>query len=327
MKKLLAVVLIIALVAVLAISLVACNNKKDGEEVTIKVAAPEGTPALAICHMVTENKKLDGLNIEYGVVAPANIATEMAAEKSDIVIMPINAGANLIANKGAQYKLVSIAVDGSLYLIGNKEGSNTITLDDIKGKTVACIGQGAVPGLTFSYILSANNIEVVTEGTPSTSQVKIVWAADGPAANAAVQGGSADYAVVGEPAATALSSKAGYNARMDIQALYNTAVGNNNSYPQAGLFVKARLASDESFMTALFNALSESKNWVLNNKAAVTEYAKANLYESAAFPAGAIERCAVNCERLNYESQDKIITFLSRIMPNVNWSEKKDILF
>ena len=30
MKKLLAVVLIIALVAVLAISLVACNNKKDG---------------------------------------------------------------------------------------------------------------------------------------------------------------------------------------------------------------------------------------------------------------------------------------------------------
>ena len=327
MKKLLAVVLIIALVAVLAISLVACNNKKDGEEVTIKVAAPEGTPALAICHMVTENKKLDGLNIEYSVVAPANIATEMAAEKSDIVIMPINAGANLIANKGAQYKLVSIAVDGSLYLIGNKEGSNTITLDDIKGKTVACIGQGAVPGLTFSYILSANNIEVVTEGTPSTSQVKIVWAADGPAANAAVQGGSADYAVVGEPAATALSSKAGYNARMDIQALYNTAVGNNNSYPQAGLFVKASLANNGTFMAALFNALSESKNWVLNNKAAVTEYAKANLYESAAFPAGAIERCAINCERLNYESQDKIITFLSRIMPNVDWQSKKEILF
>ena len=80
-------------------------------------------------------------------------------------------------------------------------------------------------------------------------------------------------------------------------------------------------------MAALFNALSESKNWVLNNKAAVTEYAKANLYESAAFPAGAIERCAVNCERLNYESQEKIITFLSRIMPNVNWTEKKDILF
>lgn len=326
MKKLLAVVLIIALVAVLAISLVACN-KKDGEEVTIRVAAPEGTPALAICHMVTENQKLDGLNIEYSVVAPANIATEMAAEKADIVIMPINAGANLIANKNAPYKLVSIAVDGSLYLIGNKEGSNTITLDDIKGKTVACIGQGAVPGLTFSYILSANNIGIVTEGNPGTDQVKIVWAADGPAANAAVQGGSANYAVVGEPAATALSAKAGYNARMDIQALYNTAVGNNNSYPQAGLFVKTSLANNGTFMAALFNALSESKNWVLNNKDAVTAYAKEHLYESAAFPAGSIERCAINCERLNYESQEKIITFLSRIMPSVNWTEKKDILF
>ena len=327
MKKLLVVVLVIALVAVLAISLVACNNKKDGEEITIKVAAPEGTPALAICHMVTENKKLDGFNIEYSVVAPANIATEMAAEKSDIVIMPINAGANLIANKNAPYKLVSIAVDGSLYLIGNKDGSNTITLDDIKGKTVACIGQGAVPGLTFSYILSANNITVVTEGTPSTDQVKIVWAADGTAANAAVVGGSADYAVVGEPAATALSAKIGYNARMDIQALYNAATSSNDSYPQAGLFVKASLTSNETFMTALFNALSESKNWVLNNKDSVTAYAKANLYESAAFPAGSIERCAVNCERLNYASQDKIINFLSRIMPNVNWAEKKTLLF
>ena len=327
MKKLLVVVLVIALVAVLAIGLVACGNKKGGEEVTIRVAAPEGTPALAICHMVTENKKLDGLNIEYSVVAPANIATEMAAEKADIVIMPINAGANLIANKNAPYKLVSIAVDGSLYLIGNKDGSNSITLDDIKGKTVACIGQGAVPGLTFSYILSANNISVVTEGTPSANQVKIVWAADGPAANAAVQGGSADYAVVGEPAATALSAKAGYNARMDIQALYNAAVGNNNSYPQAGLFVKASLNNNGTFMAALFNALAESKNWVLNNKDAVTAYAKEHLYESAAFPAGSIERCAINCERLNYESQDKIVSFLSRIMPNVNWTEKKDILF
>ena len=325
MKKLLVVVLVIALVAVLAISLVACNNKK--EEVTIRVAAPEGTPALAICRMVTECKKIDELNMEYSVVAPANIATEMAAEKADIVIMPINAGANLIANKNAPYKLVSIAVDGSLYLIGKKDGSNIITLDDIKGKTVACIGQGAVPGLTFTYILNANNITVVTEGDPSADQVKIVWAADGAAANAAVQGGSANYAVVGEPAATALSAKSGYNARMDIQELYNAATGSNDSYPQAGLFVKASLANNSRFMGGLFNALAESKNWILNNKDAVTEYAKANLYESAAFPAGSIERCAVNCERFNDESQDKIINFLSRIMPNVNWAEKKTLLF
>lgn len=325
MKKLLVVVLVIALVAVLAISLVACNNKK--EEVTIRVAAPEGTPALAICHMVTECKKIDEFNMEYSVVAPANIATEMAAEKADIVIMPINAGANLIANKNAPYKLVSIAVDGSLYLIGNKDGSNIITLDDIKGKTVACIGQGAVPGLTFTYILNANNITVVTEGDPSADQVKIVWAADGAAANAAVQGGSANYAVVGEPAATALSAKAGYNARMDIQELYNAATGSNDSYPQAGLFVKASLEKNSKFMGGLFNALAESNNWILNNKDAVTAYAKENLYESAAFPAGSIERCAVNCERLNYESQDKIINFLSRIMPNVNWAEKKTLLF
>ena len=328
MKKVLVLMLVLALVAVMAIGLVACDKKDGDKEVkTLRVAAPEGTPALAICSLVTNNKTIDGFNMEYEVVAPANIATEMGAAKADVVIMPINAGANLIANKGAQYKLVSIAVNGSLYLIGNKEGSNVITLDDIKGKTVACIGQGAVPGLTFSYILKANNIEVVTEGTPSTSQVKIVWAADGSAANAAVAGHTADYAVVGEPAATALSAKVGYNARMDIQALYNAAVGAETSYPQAGLFVKSELANNGTFMAALFAALEQNKTWISENKANITAYAQENLYASAAFPAGAIDRCAVNCTRLNIESQASIITFLKNIMPSVDWDSKKEVIF
>lgn len=44
----------------------------------------------------------------------------MATKASDVVIMPVNAGANLI-RQGADYKLVSIAVDGSLYVVGNTE--------------------------------------------------------------------------------------------------------------------------------------------------------------------------------------------------------------
>ena len=54
----------------------------------------------------------------------------MQAGLSDLVIMPVNAGATLI-NKGADYKLVSVAVDGSLYLVGNSETATTLTIDDI----------------------------------------------------------------------------------------------------------------------------------------------------------------------------------------------------
>ena len=86
----------------------------------------------------------------------------MATKASDVVIMPVNAGANLI-RQGADYKLVSIAVDGSLYVVGNTEKGGQISMDDLVGKNIACIGQTGVPGLVFRYIMKQNGIEIETK--------------------------------------------------------------------------------------------------------------------------------------------------------------------
>lgn len=163
-KKLTAVMLLVALVLSIGL-LTACNkdNKKgNGNDVTLTFAAPEGTPALAIARLITDNKSISGKNVNYKIVNPSNIAKEMQAGLSDLVIMPVNAGATLI-NKGADYKLVSVAVDGSLYLVGKSETAKTLTINDIKGKKIACIGQQGVPGLVFRYILKANNISIVDD--------------------------------------------------------------------------------------------------------------------------------------------------------------------
>ncbi len=131
------------------------NNK-------IRFSAPEGTPALAMLTLASNQKQIGAHEVEYAVVNPANIASEMATKKSQVVIMPVNAGAKLISN-GADYKLVSIAVDGSLYMVGNTEKGGQITFDDIVGKKIACIGQTGVPGLIFRYVMQKNGIEIVTE--------------------------------------------------------------------------------------------------------------------------------------------------------------------
>ena len=128
----------------------------------IRFSAPEGTPALAMLTLASNQKQIGTHEVEYAVVNPANIASEMAAKKSQVVIMPVNAGAKLISN-GADYKLVSIAVDGSLYMVGNTENGGQITFDDIVGKKIACIGQTGVPGLIFRYVMQKNGIEIVTE--------------------------------------------------------------------------------------------------------------------------------------------------------------------
>ena len=318
-KKLTAVMLLVALVLSIGL-LTACNkgNKKgNGNDVTLTFAAPEGTPALAIARLITDNKSISGKNVNYKIVNPSNIAKEMQAGLSDLVIMPVNAGATLI-NKGADYKLVSVAVDGSLYLVGKSETATTLTIDDIKGKKIACIGQQGVPGLVFRYILKANNISIVDSPENVTANsVYIKYASDGMQARAAVENGSVNYAVVGEPAATTFKTK-GFNAQMDLQAEYKKVSG-KETYPQAGIFVKSSLASDAAFMDALFAALKASKEWVKNNPQSVNDFMKANAYESAAFPAPSIAKCNVNAEKLTAEKKAEILAFLKNLAPGVNW--------
>lgn len=318
-KKLTAVMLLVALVLSIGL-LTACNkdNKKgNGNDVTLTFAAPEGTPALAIARLITDNKSISGKNVNYKIVNPSNIAKEMQAGLSDLVIMPVNAGATLI-NKGADYKLVSVAVDGSLYLVGKNDTEKTLTIDDIKGKKIACIGQQGVPGLVFRYILKMNNIEVVEEKEKLTSEnVFVQYVADGNLAKKAVDNGSVDYAVVGEPAATTFKINFEFNAQMDLQAEYKKVSG-KETYPQAGIFVKSSLASDTAFMDALFAALKASKEWVKNNPQSVNDFMKANAYESAAFPAPSIAKCNVNAEKLTAEKKAEILAFLKNLAPGVN---------
>lgn len=321
-KKLTAVMLLVALVLSIGL-LTACNkgNKKgNGNDVTLTFAAPEGTPALAIARLITDNKSISGKNVNYKIVNPSNIAKEMQAGLSDLVIMPVNAGATLI-NKGADYKLVSVAVDGSLYLVGKNidEAAKTLTIDDIKGKRIACIGQQGVPGLVFRYILKENNISIVDspKNVPENS-VYVQYASDGTQARAAVENDSVDYAVVGEPAATTFKIKFGFNAQMDLQAEYKKVSG-KETYPQAGIFVKSSLASDAAFMDALFAALKVSKEWVKNNPQSVNDFMKANAYESAVFPKPSIAKCNVNAEKLTAEKKAEILAFLKNLAPGVNW--------
>lgn len=318
-KKLTAVMLLVALVLSIGL-LTACNNsnkKGNGNDVTLTFAAPEGTPALAIARLITDNKSISGKNVNYKIVNPSNIAKEMQAGLSDLVIMPVNAGATLI-NKGADYKLVSVAVDGSLYLVGKSETATTLTINDIKGKKIACIGQKGVPGLVFRYILKANNISIVDspKNVPENS-VYVQYAGDGLQAKTAVENGSVDYAVVGEPAATTFKTK-GFNAQMDLQAEYKKVSG-KETYPQAGIFVKSSLASDTAFMDALFTALKASKEWVKNNPQSVNDFMKANAYESAAFPAPSIAKCNVNAEKLTAEKKAEVLVFLKNLAPGENW--------
>lgn len=328
MKKVFKVALMLAiaatLIAALAVGFAACDPK-DETPGALRVAAPEGTPALAIARLKTDNATLAGHAMTYEVVSPSLIAAEMSGGKADVVIMPVNAGANLI-RQGADYRLISVAVNGSLFMVGSTDDGGAIERADIAGSKVACIGQGATPGLVFEYVMRSMELETVAaDKTPGENQVAVQYVADGPAAKTLLENDTVDFAVVGEPAATTFKNALKLNAELDMQAAWKDATG-EETYPQAGLFVRTSLAADAEFTSALFDALAASKEWVNSNPSEVGAFMKANLYESAAFPAPSISRCAIDAEPLGEADKAEILAFLSAVMPKaggtaVDWSK------
>ena len=323
-KAALMLVIAAALIAALAVGFAACDPK-DETPGALRVAAPEGTPALAIARLKTDNATLAGHAMTYEVVSPSLIAAEMSGGKADVVIMPVNAGANLI-RQGADYRLISVAVNGSLFMVGSTDDGGAIEKADIAGSRVACIGQGATPGLVFEYVMRSMELEIVAaDKTPDENQVAVQYVADGPAAKMELVDGKVDFAVVGEPAATTFKNALKLNAELDMQAAWKDATG-EETYPQAGLFVRNSLAADAKFISALFDALAASKEWVNSNPSEVGAFMKANLYESAAFPAPSISRCAIDAEPLGEADRAEILAFLSAVMPKaggtaVDWSK------
>ncbi len=322
-KKALCIILAMILTAI-TFTFVACAPDANGT-VDVRFAAPEGSPALAMLRLPVDNTTLGGkYNMTYAVVKPANIASEMASGKAGVVIMPVNAGANLI-RQGAEYTLVGTAVEGSLYMVGKTADGGTITSADLFGKKIACIGQTGVPGIVFRYVMShlginAENVEYV---------------ADGQAAIARLNSGEADFIVVGEPAATQVKAKLGsekVNAELSMQAVYSEVSG-KAGYPQAGIFVANSLANDEGFLVALFTALAESREWAHANPGAVSDFAKENLYEGAVFPAGSIFRCAISGKRLDQTGREEVLVFLKGVMPKdsqgntIDWDGSADKIF
>lgn len=136
----------------------AAETDKDGGGRTLQLYVPDGAPALAVAVMIAEETYINGYKINVNIVQANEIASKMAQGSGDIVVMPTNAGANLIVNKGADYKFVCTNTKGMLYVLGKNE--ETLRPADLKGKTVGCIGQGAVPQYAFEKVLTSAGLSV-----------------------------------------------------------------------------------------------------------------------------------------------------------------------
>lgn len=281
LKAIMAVFMVAALVAVFAVELAACNDDKDVAPDTLQLYVPDGAPALAVAKFIAEKDTLTvaGYKIAVNIVPANQIAAHMAKADGDIVIMPANAGMNLIS-KGAGYEFVCSNTRGILYMLSLEQG--TVTPADLAGKKVGCIGEGAVPEYALMTVLEANGV---------ADDVDVQFFADGAAVQAALKAGTIDFGIVGEPAATAGASK-GFFTVMDMQAEFNEATDSESGFPMSSTFVSEALAGEDGFVEALIAALEDNVDYIAENAAGMTALLQ-GAGSTSAYPAASIPRCNV----------------------------------
>lgn len=286
LKKLICVLLVLS---VMGFS-VACNGEQTDK--TYVFVMPDGAPSLSAVSLMKNHQKINGINVEYRIV-PADQIGPTFVSQGDIAIMPTNASAKLF-NKGIDLKLLSVNVFGVLYMIGH----NPIeSLEDLKGEVVYNIGMGGTPDLLLKYFLQSAGIEYEESTEAIEGKVALAYENDATAVIGKMSKGIAKYGVMGQPVVTNANKKLGTQIVLDFQEQFKKLSG-GESYPQAGVVIKGEVAKDSEFVSALFKALCENKDFITNNpqeiKGVLANFGSSLTFD---FTADVVNACNIGCKQ------------------------------
>lgn len=231
--------IIMILVIVFTICLFGCGGNSVKENV--KVIVPQGNPFIAVGNLVgEENIEIENVNGAAGVKAA------LVSDNYDVIIAPLNLGAQLYNAGNSKYKLEAVIALGNTYIV-SKEGTQLNNLQDLEGKTILAYSQGGTPDIVLQYILNANNINANIEYQPSLSEVVPFF----------VQG-KYDYILAAEPVITNLIVNKKINLNiLDLQDY------TDNTIMQAAVFVNPDSQNKESIEAVIKKI---KKNIELMNK-------------------------------------------------------------
>lgn len=191
------------------------------DEYVLKGIMPGGAPAVAFANYVATTNTKDN----YTVVSDTTLLQQAFAKgEQDIVVAPINMGANLYSKGKSTYKLASVLTWGNLYFASQKED---FALASMNNSPVTFFGENSINMAIVDYVLEGKSIttgERTYLASTSNTQEELL---KNP--NAIV--------LIAEPALSAAKTKKTIKS-ISVQELY-AELGGAGSYPQAGLFVSA----------------------------------------------------------------------------------------
>lgn len=208
MKKLLSILLLLALSLT---TLVSCNffsdDKKDDKATVIKIGFMEGPTGMGMAKLIHDYSivKPEDSKYQFAKFKDAKDATNaLISGAIDLACLPTNNAATIYNTKDGVAKVLALNCLNSLFIM-TKSGTTVSSLEDLEGKTIYTISNGT-PKVILEHALAEKQINatVSTTATINGNETNLTQPSD---LASAIIAGAVDIALVPEPVATAAPLK------------------------------------------------------------------------------------------------------------------------
>lgn len=199
----------------------------------ITITALRGPTGVGIAHALL-NQPVEGTvaRVHVDVVPePSVMVGRLVNGETDIGMLPSNVAAQLHA-RGVPVQIAAVSLWGVLYLVGTD--SAIAEWDDLSGRTIHSIAQGANPDQMLRHLMAENGVDPDTEATLEYGYGHVELAQ-------LVAAGEIELAVLPEPFVTSvLGRNPDLRVLLDFQTEWERLYG--ESYPQTAIVVRSDVA-------------------------------------------------------------------------------------
>ncbi len=211
---------------------------KDNIQNEVKIIVPNGTPFVCVGGLLEE----ENITIE-NVDGPTGLKTALVGATHDIVIAPLNLGAQLYTKGNSKYVLDSVIAFGNTYIV-SKETTSLTSISDLDGKKILAYSQGGVPDILLQYALKKANVNAEIEYQNSLADIVPFFVSD-----------QYEYILAAEPVISTLQLKKNQKINvLDLQTVFG-----ETEIMQAAIFVNPE-AKNQDDINKVINKIEKNMN-------------------------------------------------------------------
>ncbi len=229
--------------------LAGCASEKKEKEV-LNIGVFKGPTGIGAVELISH--EYEDYSIE--MYAESNdMVSRVVNGDLDIAALPTNLASNLYNKLNGDLEVIALNCLGVLYILENGESIKSV--NDLKGKTILCNGQGANPEFVLRYILEKNDVEANLEFKDASEIVTLMAS------------GQAEICMLPVPACTTVMMKnSDVKAVLDLSKEYEK-VTDDGSLLTMGCLVsrKGFIENHKEEIELFLDRYEESVDYVRNN--------------------------------------------------------------